>query len=116
MVLHTQRYIHKKTLVKQLWVFIFMTTGCISSPTLVHCGWHLFTMEKMQRKICVYHSKVNSQICIMAYVTMELFSVLSLQPEEYGQEAMEGQGEAMLDPEGETYDESQQVIRVHETN
>lgn len=31
---------------------------------------------------------------------------MSLQPEEYGQEAMEGQGEAMLDPEGETYDET----------
>lgn len=52
----------------------------------------------------------------MAYVTTELFSILSLQPEEYGQEAMEGQGEAMLDPEGETYDESQQVIRVHRIN
>lgn len=52
----------------------------------------------------------------MAYVTAELFSILSLQPEEYGQEAMEGQGEAMLDPEGETYDESQQVIRVHKIN
>lgn len=52
----------------------------------------------------------------MASVTTELFSVLSLQPEEYGQEAMEGQGEAMLDPEGETYDESQQVILVHRAN
>uniref|UniRef100_A0A671TTG5 Beta-synuclein n=1 Tax=Sparus aurata TaxID=8175 RepID=A0A671TTG5_SPAAU len=31
-----------------------------------------------------------------------------MNPEEYGQEAMEGQGEAMLDPEGETYDETQQ--------
>uniref|UniRef100_A0A3B5ARR7 Beta-synuclein n=1 Tax=Stegastes partitus TaxID=144197 RepID=A0A3B5ARR7_9TELE len=31
-----------------------------------------------------------------------------MNPEEYGQEAMEGQGEAMLEPEGETYDESQQ--------
>lgn len=29
---------------------------------------------------------------------------------------MEGQGEAMLDPEGETYDESQQVIRLHKIN
>uniref|UniRef100_A0A3Q3W6F6 Uncharacterized protein n=1 Tax=Mola mola TaxID=94237 RepID=A0A3Q3W6F6_MOLML len=36
-------------------------------------------------------------------------------PEEYGQEAMEGQGEAMLDPEGETYDDTQQVIRLHAT-
>lgn len=53
---------------------------------------------------------------MVASVTTELFSVLSLQPEEYGQEAMEGQGEAMLDPEGETYDESQQVILVHEAN
>uniref|UniRef100_A0A672GDP8 Beta-synuclein n=1 Tax=Salarias fasciatus TaxID=181472 RepID=A0A672GDP8_SALFA len=32
-----------------------------------------------------------------------------MNPEEYGQEAMEGQGEAMLEPEGETYDESQQL-------
>ncbi|KAI3351906.1 hypothetical protein L3Q82_020736, partial [Scortum barcoo] len=31
-----------------------------------------------------------------------------MNPEEYGQEAMEGQGEAMLEPEGETYDETQQ--------
>lgn len=40
---------------------------------------------------------------------------VSLQPEEYGQEAMEGQGEAMLEPEGETYDETQQVISPHDT-
>lgn len=40
---------------------------------------------------------------------------LSLQPEEYGQEAMEGQGEAMLDPEGEAYDETQQVISRYDT-
>lgn len=39
-------------------------------------------------------------------------SVCVLQPEEYGQEAMEGQGEAMLEPEG-TYDESQQVLSSH---
>lgn len=52
----------------------------------------------------------------MASDITELFSVLSLQPEEYGQEAMEGQGEAMLDPEGETYDESQQVILMPQTN
>lgn len=38
---------------------------------------------------------------------------VSLQPEEYGQEAMEGQGESMLEPEGETYDETQQVIVLH---
>lgn len=56
--------------------------------------------------------QADSQACIMASVTTELSSLLSLQPEEYGQEAMEGQGEAMLDPEGETYDESQQVIRI----
>uniref|UniRef100_G3Q381 Synuclein, beta n=1 Tax=Gasterosteus aculeatus aculeatus TaxID=481459 RepID=G3Q381_GASAC len=31
-----------------------------------------------------------------------------MNPEEYGQEAMEGQGDAMLQAEGETYDESQQ--------
>ena len=32
------------------------------------------------------------------------------QPEEYGQEAMEeAQGEALMDPEGGTYDETQQV-------
>uniref|UniRef100_A0A3Q3LX72 Synuclein, beta n=1 Tax=Mastacembelus armatus TaxID=205130 RepID=A0A3Q3LX72_9TELE len=31
-----------------------------------------------------------------------------MNPEEYGQEAMEGQGEGMLEAEGETYDESQQ--------
>ena len=49
-------------------------------------------------------------------MTADLFSLcVSLQPEEYGQEAMEGQGEAMLDPEGETYDETQQVIRPHNT-
>ena len=34
--------------------------------------------------------------------------LLSVQPEEYGQEATEGQ-EGMLEPEGQTYDESQQV-------
>lgn len=75
----------------------------------------VYDREKAGKNLCL-SQQVNSQICIMAYVTTELFSVLSLQPEEYGQEAMEGQGEAMLDPEGETYDESQQVIRVHETN
>uniref|UniRef100_A0A8C2WS33 Synuclein, beta n=1 Tax=Cyclopterus lumpus TaxID=8103 RepID=A0A8C2WS33_CYCLU len=37
-----------------------------------------------------------------------------MNPEEYGQEAMEGQGEAMLEPEGETYG-SQQVILLHDT-
>ncbi|TWW55146.1 hypothetical protein D4764_09G0001950 [Takifugu flavidus] len=37
-----------------------------------------------------------------------------MNPEEYGQEAMEGQGEAMLDPEGETYDESQQESQDYE--
>ncbi|CAL8263649.1 unnamed protein product [Lota lota] len=31
-----------------------------------------------------------------------------MNPEEYGQEATEGQGEGMLEPEGQTYDESQQ--------
>ncbi|XP_074530991.1 beta-synuclein [Halichoeres trimaculatus] len=31
-----------------------------------------------------------------------------MNPEEYGQEAMEGQGEGMLEPEGETYDENQE--------
>ncbi|KAK9517828.1 hypothetical protein VZT92_023169 [Zoarces viviparus] len=36
-----------------------------------------------------------------------------LNPEEYGQEAMEGQGEAMLQPEGETY-ESQQGSQDYE--
>lgn len=56
--------------------------------------------------------QADPQACIVASVTTELSSVLSLQPEEYGQEAMEGQGEAMLDPEGETYDESQQVIHI----
>uniref|UniRef100_A0A3Q3WS87 Beta-synuclein n=1 Tax=Mola mola TaxID=94237 RepID=A0A3Q3WS87_MOLML len=35
-------------------------------------------------------------------------------PEEYGQEAMEGQGEAMLDPEGETYDDTQQESQDYE--
>lgn len=69
----------------------------------------------MQKKRCL-SQQINSQGCILASVLTELFSVLSLQPEEYGQEAMEGQGEAMLDPEGETYDESQQVILVHEAN
>lgn len=69
----------------------------------------------MQRKLCLSH-QVSSQGCVVASVTKALFSVLSLQPEEYGQEAMEGQGEAMLDPEGETYDESQQVILVHQAN
>lgn len=69
----------------------------------------------MQSKPCL-SQQVNSQRCMVASVTTELFSVLSLQPEEYGQEAMEGQGEAMLDPEGETYDESQQVILVHKAN
>ncbi|KAG7241838.1 hypothetical protein INR49_024808 [Caranx melampygus] len=34
-----------------------------------------------------------------------------MNPEEYGQEAMEGQGEAMLEPEGETYDETQQAAQ-----
>lgn len=42
-------------------------------------------------------------------VIVSSFLCLSPQPEEYGQEAMEGQGEAMLEPEGETYDETQQV-------
>uniref|UniRef100_A0AAQ5Y6P8 Beta-synuclein n=1 Tax=Amphiprion ocellaris TaxID=80972 RepID=A0AAQ5Y6P8_AMPOC len=37
-----------------------------------------------------------------------------MNPEEYGQEAMEGQGEAMLEPEGETYDESQQESQDYE--
>ncbi|XP_030252813.1 beta-synuclein isoform X1 [Sparus aurata] len=37
-----------------------------------------------------------------------------MNPEEYGQEAMEGQGEAMLDPEGETYDETQQESQDYE--
>lgn len=69
----------------------------------------------MQSKPCL-SQQVNSQGCMVTSVTTELFSVLSLQPEEYGQEAMEGQGEAMLDPEGETYDESQQVILVHKAN
>ncbi|KAF3693716.1 Beta-synuclein Phosphoneuroprotein 14 [Channa argus] len=36
-----------------------------------------------------------------------------INPEEYGQEAMEGQGEAMLEPEGETY-ESQQESQDYE--
>ncbi|KAM9377415.1 beta-synuclein [Pholidichthys leucotaenia] len=33
---------------------------------------------------------------------------------EYGQEAMEGQGEGMLEPEGETYDDSQQEGQDYE--
>ncbi|XP_045887090.1 beta-synuclein isoform X1 [Micropterus dolomieu] len=37
-----------------------------------------------------------------------------MNPEEYGQEAMEGQGEAMLEPEGETYDETQQESQDYE--
>lgn len=62
------------------------------------------------------------QMCIVASVTVYLSFIhcpvslsLSPQPEEYGQEAMEGQGEAMLEPEGETYDETQQVISLHNT-
>uniref|UniRef100_A0A8C7ZNB8 Synuclein, beta n=1 Tax=Oryzias sinensis TaxID=183150 RepID=A0A8C7ZNB8_9TELE len=39
-----------------------------------------------------------------------------MNPEEYGQEAMEGQGEGMLEPEGETYDETQQVISQQDTS
>uniref|UniRef100_A0A3Q3GRF5 Beta-synuclein n=1 Tax=Labrus bergylta TaxID=56723 RepID=A0A3Q3GRF5_9LABR len=37
-----------------------------------------------------------------------------MNPEEYGQEAMEGQGEGMLEPEGETYDENQQESQDYE--
>lgn len=59
---------------------------------------------------------IYPETCIVAFVTADLLSLcVSLQPEEYGQEAMEGQGEAMLDPEGETYDETQQVISPHNT-
>lgn len=48
--------------------------------------------------------------CTVTSVTPDLLSLcVCLQPEEYGQEAMEGQGEGILDPEGETYDETQQV-------
>ncbi|KAJ3580678.1 hypothetical protein NHX12_034264 [Muraenolepis orangiensis] len=32
-----------------------------------------------------------------------------MNPEEYGQEATEGQGEGMLEPEGQTYGQSQQM-------
>uniref|UniRef100_A0A3P9KCI7 Synuclein, beta n=1 Tax=Oryzias latipes TaxID=8090 RepID=A0A3P9KCI7_ORYLA len=39
-----------------------------------------------------------------------------MNPEEYGQEAMEGHGEGMLEPEGETYDETQQVISQQDTS
>uniref|UniRef100_A0A3Q3IR78 Beta-synuclein n=1 Tax=Monopterus albus TaxID=43700 RepID=A0A3Q3IR78_MONAL len=38
-----------------------------------------------------------------------------MNPEEYGQEAMEGHGEGMLEAEGETYDESHQVITPQDT-
>uniref|UniRef100_A0A3Q2QG97 Beta-synuclein n=1 Tax=Fundulus heteroclitus TaxID=8078 RepID=A0A3Q2QG97_FUNHE len=37
-----------------------------------------------------------------------------MNPEEYGQEAMEGHGEGMLEPEGEAYDESQQESQDYE--
>lgn len=37
-----------------------------------------------------------------------------MNPEEYGQEAMEGQGEGILDPEGEAYDETQQESQDYE--
>lgn len=92
----------KKTFEKQLWMFIY--AGLPLNICLLR--------ENAEKNLCLVHSHT----CIMAYVTTELFYILSLQPEEYGQEAMEGQGEAMLDPEGETYDESQQVIRVHKIN
>uniref|UniRef100_A0A668AGI6 Synuclein, beta n=1 Tax=Myripristis murdjan TaxID=586833 RepID=A0A668AGI6_9TELE len=37
-----------------------------------------------------------------------------MNPEEYGQEAMEGQGETMLEAEGESYDDSQQESQDYE--
>ncbi|XP_061901651.1 beta-synuclein [Entelurus aequoreus] len=37
-----------------------------------------------------------------------------LNPEEYGQEAMEGQSEGMLEPEGESYDDTQQESQDYE--
>lgn len=46
---------------------------------------------------------------LILFPLLSLIFLSPLQPEEYGQEAMEGQGEGMLEPEGETYDESQQV-------
>lgn len=73
----------------------------------------LVDKKETDEKAYVYHSKLTHK-CVARLLSSVLFFVLSLQPEEYGQEAMEGQGEAMLDPEGETYDESQQVIRVHQ--
>ncbi|XP_061541875.1 beta-synuclein [Phyllopteryx taeniolatus] len=37
-----------------------------------------------------------------------------MNPEEYGQEATEGQSEGMLQPEGETYDDTQQESQDYE--
>lgn len=62
--------------------------------------------------LCTRMGKVYNGFC---YSRPSLSLCVCLQPEEYGQEAMEGQGEAMLDPEGETYDETQQVISTHHT-
>lgn len=74
--------------------------------------WCLLTVKKI-------HSNATLTLSVQVKNTHGGFcyncSFLSLQPEEYGQEAMEGQGEAMLDPEGETYDETQQVISLQET-
>lgn len=61
---------------------------------------------------CLYLSFLKIRIFINAPV----FFSPSIQPEEYGQEAMEGHGEGMLEPEGETYDETQQVISQQDTS
>lgn len=59
---------------------------------------------------------VEELTCTKTCVTPDLLSLsVRLQPEEYGQEAMEGQGEGILDPEGETYDETQQVSSTQHT-
>lgn len=61
------------------------------------------------------HATACLCVCLLSTSSFHpsyLFSLCDMQPEEYGQEAMEGQSEGMLEPEGETYDDTQQVISL----